>query len=53
MTIFSTNPSNGKYSVSRSGVIVTNNEEIAERAKLLRTHAIQLHMMIWELGLYL
>ncbi len=40
MTIFSTNPSNGKYSVSRAGVIVTNNEEIAERAKLLRTHAI-------------
>ena len=40
MTIFSTNPSNGKYSVSRCGVIVTNNEEIAERAKLLRTHAI-------------
>ncbi len=40
MTIFSTNPSNGKYSVSRCGLIVTNNEEIAERAKLLRTHAI-------------
>ena len=40
MTIFSTNPSNGKYSVSRSGMIVTNNEEIATRAKLLRTHAI-------------
>lgn len=40
MTIFSTNPSNGKYSISRSGIIVTNNEEIAERAKLLRTHAI-------------
>ena len=40
MTIFSTNPSNGKYSVSRCGMIVTNNEEIAERAKLLRTHAI-------------
>ncbi|PLY05249.1 MAG: aminotransferase DegT [Arcobacter sp.] len=40
MTIFSTNPSNGKYSVSRSGIIVTNNEEIATRAKLLRTHAI-------------
>ncbi|RXJ70094.1 aminotransferase DegT [Halarcobacter ebronensis] len=40
MTIFSTNPSNGKYSVSRSGIIVTNNQEIAERAKLLRTHAI-------------
>ncbi len=40
MTIFSTNPSNGKYTVSRSGMIVTNNEEIAERAKLLRTHAV-------------
>jgi len=40
MTIFSTNPSNGKYSVSRSGMIVTNNEEIAESARLLRTHAI-------------
>ena len=40
MTIFSTNPSNGKYSVSRSGMIVTNNEEIATRARLLRTHAI-------------
>ena len=40
MTIFSTNPSNGKYSVSRCGMIVTNNEEIADRAKLLRTHAI-------------
>lgn len=40
MTIFSTNPSNGKYSVSRSGIIVTNNEEIANRARLLRTHAI-------------
>jgi len=40
MTIFSANPSNGKYSVSRSGMIVTNNEEIAQRARLLRTHAI-------------
>ncbi len=40
MTIFSTTPSNSKYSVSRSGIIVTNNEEIAERARLLRTHAI-------------
>ncbi len=40
MTIFSTNPSNGKYSVSRGGMIVTNNEEIAQRARLLRTHAI-------------
>jgi len=40
MTIFSTNPSNGKYAVSRDGVIVTNNEEIATRARLLRTHAL-------------
>jgi len=40
MTIFSTNPSNGKHAVSRDGVIVTNNEDIATRAKLLRTHAI-------------
>jgi len=40
MTIFSTNPSNSKYAISRSGIIVTNNEEIANRAKLLRTHAI-------------
>ena len=40
MTIFSTNPSNSKYAISRSGIIVTNNEEIANRAKLLRTHAL-------------
>lgn len=40
MTIFSTNPSNSKYAISRSGTIVTNNEEIANRARLLRTHAI-------------
>lgn len=40
MTIFSTNPSNAKYAISRSGVIITNNEEIASRAKLLRTHAL-------------
>ncbi|MCJ8327738.1 MAG: DegT/DnrJ/EryC1/StrS family aminotransferase [Campylobacterales bacterium] len=40
MTIFSTNPSNGKHAVSRSGILVTNNEEIATRAKLLRTHAL-------------
>lgn len=40
MTIFSTNPSPSKYAISRSGVIVTNNEEIAKRAKLLRSHAI-------------
>jgi dTDP-4-amino-4,6-dideoxygalactose transaminase len=40
MTIFSTNPSNSKYAISRSGIIVTNNDEIAARAKLLRTHAL-------------
>lgn len=40
MTIFSTNPSPSKYAISRSGVLVTNNEELAKRAKLLRTHAI-------------
>ncbi len=40
MTIFSTNPSNAKYAISRSGVIVTNNEDIATRSKLLRTHAL-------------
>ncbi|MGM0519011.1 MAG: DegT/DnrJ/EryC1/StrS family aminotransferase [Campylobacterota bacterium] len=40
MTIFSTNPSNSKYAISRSGIIVTNNEEIASRARLLRTHAL-------------
>ena len=40
MTIFSTNPSPSKYAISRSGVVVTNNEELANRAKLLRTHAL-------------
>lgn len=40
MTIFSTNPSNSKYAISRSGIIITNNEAIANRAKLLRTHAL-------------
>ncbi|MGE4455303.1 MAG: DegT/DnrJ/EryC1/StrS family aminotransferase [Arcobacteraceae bacterium] len=40
MTIFSMNPSNGRSSVSNGGVIVTNNEEYAQRSKLLRTHAI-------------
>ncbi len=40
MTVFSTNPSISRYAVSRSGVIVTNNEEIANKAKLLRTHAL-------------
>ncbi|MDY0320477.1 MAG: DegT/DnrJ/EryC1/StrS aminotransferase family protein [Arcobacteraceae bacterium] len=40
MTIFSMNPSNGRSSVSNGGVIVTNNEEYAQRSRLLRTHAI-------------
>jgi dTDP-4-amino-4,6-dideoxygalactose transaminase len=40
MTIFSTNYSNTKYAISRGGFIVTNNEELANQAKLLRTHAI-------------
>jgi len=40
MTIFSTNPSPAKYAISRSGVLVTNDEELAKKAKLLRTHAI-------------
>jgi dTDP-4-amino-4,6-dideoxygalactose transaminase len=40
MTVFSMNPSNGRSSVSNTGVIVTNNEQLATRAKLLRTHAI-------------
>jgi len=40
MTIFSINPSPAKYAISRSGVLVTNDEELAKRAKLLRTHAI-------------
>jgi dTDP-4-amino-4,6-dideoxygalactose transaminase len=40
MTIFSTNYSNSKTAISRGGFIVTANEEFANRAKLLRTHAI-------------
>lgn len=40
MTIFSTNPSNGRSSISNGGAIVTNNAELAERARNLRTHAI-------------
>jgi dTDP-4-amino-4,6-dideoxygalactose transaminase len=40
MTVFSMNPSNGKSTVSNAGFIVTNNEELANRARLLRTHAI-------------
>lgn len=40
MTIFSTNYSNSKSAISRGGLIVTNIEELATRARLLRTHAI-------------
>ncbi len=41
MTVFSMNPSNGKSSISNTGVIVTNDTELADRAKLLRNHAIK------------
>jgi len=40
MTIFSTNYSNGKSSLNNSGFIVTSNEELAAKAKHLRTHAL-------------
>ena len=40
MTIFSMNPSNSKSTVSNAGFIATNNDELANRARLLRTHAI-------------
>jgi dTDP-4-amino-4,6-dideoxygalactose transaminase len=40
MTVFSMNPSNGKSIVSNAGFIATNNDELASRARLLRTHAI-------------
>ena len=40
MTIFSTNYSNSKTAISRGGFILTSNEELAAKAKLLRTHAI-------------
>jgi dTDP-4-amino-4,6-dideoxygalactose transaminase len=40
MTIFSINYSNGKSSLNNGGFIVTSNEELASKAKLLRTHAI-------------
>ncbi|MEA2017472.1 MAG: DegT/DnrJ/EryC1/StrS aminotransferase family protein [Campylobacterota bacterium] len=40
MTIFSTNYSNSKTAISRGGFIVTSNDELATKARLLRTHAI-------------
>ncbi|MDX9743167.1 MAG: DegT/DnrJ/EryC1/StrS aminotransferase family protein [Arcobacteraceae bacterium] len=40
MTVFSMNPVNGKSSVANAGFIVTNSDELANRARLLRTHAI-------------
>ena len=40
MTVFSMNPSNGKSSISNGGFIVTNDEVLSTKAKLLRTHAI-------------
>ena len=40
MTVFAMNPSNGKSTVSNAGFIVTNNDELATQARLLRTHAI-------------
>jgi len=40
MTVFAMNPSNGKSTVSNAGFIVTNDDELATQARLLRTHAI-------------
>ena len=40
MTVFSMNPVNGKSTVSNAGFIVTNDDTLANRARLLRTHAI-------------
>jgi len=40
ITIFSTNYSNSKTAISRGGFIITNDEQLATQAKLLRTHAI-------------
>lgn len=40
ITVFSINPANRNLSIANAGFIVTNNDELATRAKLLRTHAI-------------
>lgn len=40
MTVFSMNPANGKSTVSNAGFIVTNDDNLANQARLLRTHAI-------------
>jgi len=40
MTVFAMNPSNGKSTVSNAGFIVTNDDDLANEARLLRTHAI-------------
>jgi len=40
VTIFSTNFTNSKIAISRGGFIVTENKSLAQKAKLLRTHAI-------------
>jgi len=40
MTIFSTNYSNSKTAISRGGFIITSNDELSAKARLLRTHAI-------------
>jgi len=40
ITVFSMNPVNGKSSVANAGIIVTNSDDLAARARLLRTHAI-------------
>ncbi len=40
MTIFSMNQASSKHTTSRCGIIVTNNDDIASRARLLRSHGI-------------
>lgn len=40
LTIFSFNPYQLSHSISNAGVLVTNNQDLADRARLLRNHAI-------------